>query len=117
MFGTNPAGIQYDAQVTREGASVRFGFGSGFNLNWDTSWSVASAISPIGWSAEIAIPFKSLRYAGSGPQSWGINFQRNIRRNNEEAFWSPLPRQYNLNRVSQAGRVEGVGAARSATSS
>ena len=111
VFGTNPAGIQYDAQVTREGASARFGFGSGFNLNWDTSWSVASAISPIGWSAEIAIPFKSLRYAGSGPQSWGINFQRNIRRNNEEAFWSPLPRQYNLNRVSQAGRVEGVGAA------
>ena len=111
VFGTNAAGIQYDGQLTREGASARFRSGGGFNLNWDTSWSVASTISSIGWSTEIAIPFKSLRYAGGNLQSWGINFQRNIRRNNEEAFWSPLPRQHNLYRVSQAGRLEGVGVA------
>ena len=112
VFGTNPAGIQYDGQLTREGANPRSRSGGGFNLNWDTSWSVVSTTSSIGWSTEIAIPFKSLRYAGGDLQTWGINFQRNIRRNNEEAFWSPLPRQHNLYRVSQAGRLEGVGVAR-----
>ena len=109
LFGTNPAGIQYDAQVTKEAAGGRSGRLGGLNLNWDTTWEVASAITPAGWSTEIAIPFKSLRYAGGAEQSWGINFQRNIRRNNEEAFWAPLPRQYNLHRVSMAGTVEGVG--------
>ena len=62
VFGTNPAGIEYDGQVTKEGTS-RFGSGGGgFNTNWDTTWSVKALISDIGWSAEFAIPFKSLRY-------------------------------------------------------
>jgi hypothetical protein len=105
VFGTNPAGMQYDAQVTNEGTSS-FGFSSGeFNLNWDTSWEVKTSTTEIGWQAEFAIPFKSLRYGGKPNQSWGINFQRNIRRNNEIAFWAPLGRQYNLNRVSEAGTI------------
>jgi len=105
VFGTNPAGIEYDAQVTREGTG-QFGAGTGeFNLNWDTNWQVASRITESGWSAEMAIPFKSLRYAGGAEQTWGVNFQRNIRRNNEVVFWSPLERQFNLYRVSRAGRL------------
>ena len=109
VFGTNPAGIQYDAQVTKEAMGGRRGRLGGFNLNWDTSWSVASAITPIGWSTEFAIPFKSLRYEDGAEKAWGINFQRNIRRNNEQTFWAPLPRQYNLYRVSLAGTVAGLG--------
>ena len=106
VFGTNPAGIEYDGQVTREGGG---GFGSsGFNRNWDTNWSVATSVGDYGWSVEMRIPFRSLRYAGHDTQIWGINFQRNIRRNNEVAFWSPLPRQYNLYRTSQAGTLEGI---------
>lgn len=50
----------------------------------------------------------SLRYGGGEVQTWGINFQRNIRRNNEVAFWSPLPRQHNIHRVSEAERLVGV---------
>ena len=103
VFGTNPAGMQYDGQVIKEGRSS-----GGFNLNWDTTWEVSSAISDIGWSAEMAIPFKSLRYGRDATQSWGVNFQRNIRRNNEIAYWSPLPRQYRLDRVSQAGTLEAL---------
>jgi len=108
VFGTNPAGIEYDAQVTKEGSG---GFGSGigrFNLNWDTSWEVKTSITAIGWQAEFAIPFKSLRYGVGDSQTWGMNFQRNIRRNNEVAFWAPLSRQHNLYRVSDAGRVSGI---------
>ncbi len=108
VFGTNPAGIEYDGQITAEGAGGRSSSGGGFNLNWDTTWTVQTQVSDIGWSAELAIPFKSLRYGREDVQSWGINFQRNIRRNKEEVFWSPLPRQYSISRISQAGTVEGL---------
>ena len=107
VFGTNPVGMEYDAQVIKEAASGAFG-SEGFNLNWNTSWSVKAQISDIGWSAEFRIPFKSLRYGKGDNQTWGINFQRDIRRNNEVAYWAPLSRQYNLNRVSEAGAIEGI---------
>lgn len=103
VFGTNPAGMEYDAQVVKEAAND-----SGFNRNWDASWSVKAEINPQGWSAEMRIPFKSLRYGSTGIQTWGINFQRNIRRNNEVVYWAPLTRQYNLNRVSEAGTLEHI---------
>jgi len=107
VFGTNPVGMEYDAQVIKEGVSGAFG-DDGFNLNWDASWSVQSRISEIGWSAEMRIPFKTLRYGRGDEQAWGINFQRNIRRNNEVAYWAPMSRQRNLNRVSEAGTLTGV---------
>ena len=69
IFGTNPVGMEYDAQVVKEG--------NGFNLNWDTSWSVKAGITDLGWVAEMRIPFKSLRYHNGGEQVWGINFQGN----------------------------------------
>jgi hypothetical protein len=103
VFGTNPAGMEYDAQVVKEAAN-----GSGFNRNWDASWSVRAEINAQGWSAEMRIPFKSLRYGKTENQTWGINFQRNIRRNNEIVYWAPLTRQYNLNRVSEAGTLRNI---------
>ena len=103
VFGTTPAGGQYDGQVTK-GSGGGFG-SSGFNRNWDASWEVATHIGDFGWSAEFAIPFKSLRYRKQGAQSWGINFQRNIARRDEVAYWSPLPLQYNLYRLSEAGTL------------
>ena len=108
VFGTNPAGIEYDGQVIKEGGGSFGSGGGGFNRDWDTNWSVATKVGEFGWSLEMEIPFKSLRYKGRDVQIWGINFQRNIRRNNEVAFWSPLPRQHNLFRASQAGTLEGI---------
>jgi hypothetical protein len=103
VFGTNPAGIEYDGQVTKEGegsgtgpGSAQVGSGGGFNINWDGSWEVRTQTSDVGWSVEFAIPFRTLRYAGSNSQTWGLNFQRNIRRRNETSFWAPLPRQFTL---------------------
>ena len=61
-----------------------------------------------GWSAEFAIPFRTLRYPARDVQEWGINFQRNIRRRNETSYWAPLPRQYDLNRLSLAGTLSGL---------
>jgi hypothetical protein len=114
VFGTNPAGIEHDGQVSNEGREADLGPGrqtatvAGYNLNWDASWQVRTRSGHFGWSAEFAIPFRTLRYARGGPQVWGINFQRNIRRRKESAFWAPLPRQYNLYRVSMAGTVAGL---------
>ncbi len=117
VFGTNPAGIEYDGQVTNEGqggGGLGFGqmqsggSGSGFNINWDGAWTVRAGTGDHGWSAEFAIPFRTLRYPASASQTWGINFQRNIRRKNERTYWAPIPRQFNLYRLSLAGSLSGV---------
>jgi hypothetical protein len=117
VFGTNPAAIEYDGQVTNEGqggGGLGFGqmqsggSGAGFNINWDAAWTVRTRIGEHGWSAEFAIPFRTLRYPSSATQTWGINFQRNIRRKNERAYWAPIPRQFNLYRLSLAGSIAGV---------
>lgn len=108
LFGTNPAGIEYDAQITNEGEG-RFGSSSGgFNLNWDGSWEVRTKISDIGWSAEFEIPFRTLRFADGEKQTWGMNFQRNISRRNERVYWSQLPRQFDLQKISLAGSLSGL---------
>ncbi len=109
VFGTNAAGIEYDGQVTKEGAGDDFGSGGGaFNLNWDGSWTVKATVGEHGWSAEFEIPFATLRYGRGDVQDWGINFQRNIRRNNEIAYWAPLDLNRNLYRVSRAGTLRGI---------
>ncbi len=107
LFGTNPAGIEYDGQVSRDGEVV-FGATGGFNLNWDGVWKVVAKVNEQGWSAEFAIPFQTLRFPKGSPQTWGINFQRNIRDRKEQSFWAPVTRQFDLDRVSLAGRLEGV---------
>jgi len=117
VFGTNPAGLEYDGQVTNEGQgggglgggqSQQAGAGAGFNLNWDGAWEVRTAITDIGWTAEFAIPFRTIRFAAGSDEAWGVNFQRNIRRRNERSFWAPISRQFNLYRLSLAGTLEGL---------
>jgi len=112
VFGTTPAGIEYDGQVSGEGRGGGPGGGrqqrgsaGGFNLNWDGSWEVATSTDDQGWYAEMRIPFTTLRYGEGGEQTWGINFERSIRRNNEQSVWAPVPRQFNLYRVSLAGTL------------
>ncbi len=116
VFGTSPAGQEYDGQLVNEGAGgsgmgrggLTRGAGGGFNLNWDGVWEVRTAVSDVGWSAEFAIPFRTIRFPPRREQTWGVNFQRNIRRRNELAYWSPLPLQFDLFRVSMAGQLSGI---------
>ena len=108
VFGTTPTAVEYDGQVTNQGSGTFGSGGGGFNLNWDTTWSVRTKIGEFGWSAEMEIPFKSLRYSAEEVQAWGINFQRNIRRTQEIAYWAPIGREYNLYRVTEAGTLEGL---------
>ena len=115
VFGTNPAGVEYDGQVTNEGGGIsgagratgNVGSGAGFNRNWDASWTVRTRVTDVGWTAEFEIPLSSLRY-GTKPQVWGVNFQRNISRSREQLFWAPIGQVYNLYRLSQAGELHGL---------
>lgn len=115
VFGTSPAAVEYDGQVTREGGGggpgrnrQQSGSGGGFNLNWDGSWRVQTSRDERGWYAEFRIPFSTLRYSGDTEQVWGLNLARHIRRRNEQIFWAPIPREFDLYRVSLAGTLEGL---------
>ena len=109
VFGTNPFGIEYDAQVMGEGQIGGGGYRSGgFNLNWDADWTVRASPSERGWEAEFALPLRTLRYDPGEERVWGVNVQRNIRRKNELVFLAPVPRGYSLQRVSVAGKLNGL---------
>src|SRR5947199_4011236 len=118
VFTTTPAGIEYDAQVVNEGegggiqlpgqARAMAGSLGGFNLNWDGTWTVATSADSGGWYAEFRIPFTTLRHGAGERQTWGLNLVRSIRRKNEEAFWSFIPRQFSLMKVSRAGTLQGI---------
>jgi hypothetical protein len=118
VFATTPAGVEYDGQVIREGEGggafvqgqtrQQAGAMGGFNVNWDASWTVATRIDSLGWTAEFRIPFFTIRYEGGGTQTWGFNMVRSIRRKNEELYWAFIPRQFNLYRLSLAGELEGI---------
>lgn len=100
VFFTNPEGAKSDQQVANEGRET--------NASWDGVWTVRTARSAEGWTVEIAIPFKTLRFEAGTPSAWGINFARRIRRKNEVDYWAPVPRAYNLSRVSLAGNLVGL---------
>jgi hypothetical protein len=114
IFGTNSLGIEYDGQVDNEGQGnfstnrMQSGTIGGFNLNWDASWTVRAKTGEFGWSAEFAIPLRTLRFASGKDRTWGINFQRNIRKTNEIAYWAPLPIQFDLKRLSLEGTLTGL---------
>jgi hypothetical protein len=110
MFVTTPLGAKLEQQISEEGeGNNRAGLvNSNINKNWDGIWDVAARITDDGWTAEIAIPLTTLRFADAAQQTWGINFMRNIRRKNEQVFWAPIPKAYSLTRVSMAGSLEGL---------
>ncbi len=100
VFLTNVEGARADRQVANEGREI--------NTNWDAVWTVKTRRLADGWVAEMAIPFRALRFEAGAGQTWGINFSRRIRRKNEVDFWAPIPREYALTRLSLAGTLDGV---------
>jgi hypothetical protein len=101
VFATNPNGAEFDALLTDEGKE--------FNVDWRGVWRVAAKRTPEGWSAEFAIPFRTLRFPSGGDGTWGFNVARMIRRKNEEVLWSGWSRNDGgFHRVSRAGHLEGL---------
>lgn len=114
LFGTNAQGMEYDAQIDNEGKGnfnanrQQGGVIGGTNINWDATWKVRSQLGDYGWSAEFAIPFRSLRFAPGENKTWGLNFQRNISKNTETAYWTSLPLGFDMKRLSLAGSLNGL---------
>ena len=100
LFVTNPNGARYDALVTDEG--------NGINTNWNGIWDVRSTITNEGWFAEIIIPFTTLKFYDSENQVWGVNVERNIRRKREQVLWQAWLRNYEIEKLSQAGELNGL---------
>ena len=89
FFSINARGVQFDALLTEA---------SGMDPTWDGIWESAARIESWGWSAEVAIPFKSIRFQSG--QTWGINLGRDIVRKNERDNWQLVTRFDNLDRKS-----------------
>jgi hypothetical protein len=85
-FFLNPAGIQIDAMRTEEGGS------DNFDLSWDTVFDSAGTIDKDGWTAEIAVPFKSIRFPDQETKAWNIVLARNLPRKGEIMLWPSYSR-------------------------
>ena len=90
-FQTTPIGAIRD-QAISDGT---------MNVNWNAVWDVKTARDERGYTLEMIIPFKSLRYRAAGPQIWGINMRRVIRWKNETSMLTHVPASYSSNGVAQ----------------
>jgi TolB-like protein len=105
-FYTNPLAARADQQFTNEGNP---------NSDWNPVWDVRTGRFDGGWTTEMEIPFKSLRYRSGSPQLWGVQLRRAIRRKNEWVYLTRLPisaggggGSAGIFRVSAAGTLVGM---------
>ena len=102
FFQTTPLGTYRDQAVVDDV----------LNVNWNTVWTVRTGTFDGGWTAEFAIPFKSLRYPAPGPQVWGVNFRRVVKWKNEFSYLTAMPRSYGtgnaIGRMGPAGTMVGL---------
>jgi hypothetical protein len=92
FFQTNALGGIREGLTTEEGRT---------NYDWQTAWDVRSRRFEQGWTFEMAIPFKSLRYKGEGRQIWGFNVRRVIRWKGETAHLTPIPASWDVRGVTK----------------
>jgi hypothetical protein len=101
LFLVNPGGAVRDEQTFNDSRNVVDA--------WEGVMRAKTTVSDTAWVVEIAIPFRTLRFAKSSePQEWGVNFIRRVRFINETSYWSPLDRQYRVHRMSKAGTLTGL---------
>jgi hypothetical protein len=97
-FVANPLGVQSDSLWTE---------GHDFDPSFDTVWNSAGKVTDQGFVVWFAIPFRSLRFASSDPQTWGILLNREIPRSSEDAFWPPYSSRIQ-GRLNQEGTATGL---------
>lgn len=104
FFEINPAGAMGDGIVSGPDSDD---LGGNINKSWDGIWLARVRRTSQGWTAEVEIPFKTLNFNASN-DTWGANFQRTVRRKQEESLWFGWLRNEGLLRMSNAGRVVGL---------
>jgi hypothetical protein len=101
FFAVNPNGSQADSLIVDNGRKS--------NSDWNGVWYAAATRTDQGWFAEIKIPFSTLKFSAAAAQTWGINFERNIRHKREQVRWQGWSRDSSIQQVSRAGTLEGLG--------
>ena len=102
FFYMNPVGGFFDGLIVDE---------RNVNRDWTAVWDSRAQRTEDGWTMEMAIPFKTLRYPAGGPQVWGINFRRVVRWKNEISYLTRVPAALGpraITKVSSAGTLVGV---------
>ena len=100
LFHTNPLGGMFDGDVRPT-----------MNRDWNGVWDVKTGRFDEGWTVEIVIPFKSLRYRPGPSQIWGVNLRRIVRWKNEVSYVTPVPASFSMggiNQLSIAGTLVGL---------
>src|SRR5687768_14779420 len=85
MFYANPLGGFADYSIVNEGSP---------NFDWNPVWDVRTGRFDGGWTVEMAIPFKSLRYRPGVEQTWGVQIRRSVLADNEWSYLTPIPIQF-----------------------
>src|SRR5207237_6047947 len=99
VLGWNPLGVQQDGIMTE---------GSGQDFSVDIVMESKGIITTDGWTLEVAIPFKSLRYEAGKGKLWGMHIWRNIDRFNDEMdSWVPISRDLS-SWLAQEGHIQGL---------
>jgi hypothetical protein len=97
FFAVNPAGARTDGQISNNTEHP--------NYDWDGIWNASARITPEGWEAEMAVPFKTLRYR-PGQTTWGLNIQRQVKRRNETDRWAGARRDIWIMNLAEAGHLK-----------
>ena len=100
FFAINPNASQADSLIVDNGRKT--------NSDWNGVWYAAATKTDKGWFAEIRIPFSTLKFSAAAGQTWGINFERNIRHKREQVRWQGWSRDSSIQQVSRAGTLEGL---------
>jgi len=103
FFAVNPRGARAEGQISNNSESL--------NFDWDGIWDASARVDGEGWTAELAVPFKTLRFK-TEVAAWGLNVQRYVARRQETDRWTAARRDVWISNLSEAGRLEGLQRAR-----
>ncbi len=107
FFAVNPLGVQADGVRSEGAGQVSSLVPGGIDNNPDFTWDSKGRITDRGYEIEIRIPFRSLRYPGSGPQTWGFNVTRMVQRTGYTDTWTDV-RRANASFLGQEGALGGL---------
>lgn len=97
-FYVSASGVQQDCVFTNQ---------NGEDFTWDAIWESKVRITDFGWVAEIKIPYAAIRISDKKKQTWGLNFYRDIKRDNQGYSWNLIDTEIN-NESAQSGILEGI---------
>ena len=107
FFAVNPLGVQADGVRSEGAGQVSSLIPGSIDKNPDFTWDSKGRITDRGYEIEIRIPFRSLRYPGSGPQTWGFNVTRVVQRTGYTDTWTDV-RRANASFLGQEGALGGL---------